>query len=287
MYSFQVMCCQVASRSKTACVQAQGESENDLARAARLSVILGLPLRRESPEPASGTVLLVSESCLGLKVPGMDEYNEAGAVYFPDWTRIDTASPAGRRSRQPLLRAVQGRHGQKGLMIWDGTAGWGEDTWILAALGHRVVAVERDPLVSICLLDAWSRAAREAPIVARRIRPVRDDSGAMLQRLVADPQSGGVPPWPDVVYLDPLFPTQKGKKSREKKSMRILRATAGNAGGDAKDLLRTALMVSKLRVVLKRPRKAEALTPDGRGPVHSITGRGYRYDIYIPKRGSP
>ncbi|MCF8086407.1 MAG: class I SAM-dependent methyltransferase [Desulfohalobiaceae bacterium] len=271
-------------KGETACVQVRGERDHDLARAARLSAILGLPLLRDSSESGNGTSLLVSGGRLGLKAPETGEPNESGAVYFPDWTRIDTASPAGRRSRQPLLRAVQGRRGGKGLMVWDVTAGWGEDAWILAALGHRVLAVERDPLVYFCLLDAWSRAALEAPVAAGRIRPVRADAEAMLQRLAADPGSGDFLPWPDVVYLDPLFPVYKGKKGREKKPMRILRLRAGNAVDDAEDLLRKALMVSRLRVVLKRPRRAETLAPAGRGPVHTVAGRGYRYDIYIPPR---
>jgi len=275
-----------SDKGETACVQVRGEWDHDLARSARLAEVLGLPLRREGTEAEREGVLLVSEGRLGLKLPESQEAGASGMIHFPDWTRIDTASPAGRRSRQPLLRAVQGRRGGKGLMVWDGTTGWGEDAWILAALGHRVLAVERDPLVYYCLLDAWSRAAREAPFAAARIRPVRADSGTMLRRLAEDSRIGDVPPWPDVVYLDPLFPAQKGKRGRERKPMRILRLRAGDAEDDAPDLLRAALKVARMRVVLKRPRKARALDGYGRGPVHSIAGRGYRYDIYIPPRES-
>jgi 16S rRNA (guanine1516-N2)-methyltransferase len=280
--------CHVADKGRTACVQVLGEREADLARAARLSAELDLPLRREGTESEGEAVLLASEGRLGLKLrESPREHSSSGAIHFPDWTRMDTASPAGRRSRQPLLRAVQGRRGRKGLTVWDGTAGWGEDAWILAALGHRVVAVEQDPLVFLCLLDAWSRAGLEAPLGARRLRPVQADSWTMLRGLATDPGRSGLVPRPDVVYLDPLFPENKGKKSREKKPMRILRRTVAQAEGGAEDLLRAALAVASLRVVLKRPRKAGALAPDGRGPVHSIAGRGYRYDIYVPTRGGP
>ncbi|MCF8029844.1 MAG: class I SAM-dependent methyltransferase [Desulfohalobiaceae bacterium] len=219
---------------------------------------------------------------MGLQRSFRESGKASEEAYFPDWTRIDTTSPAGRRSGQPLLRAVQGRRGGKGLMIWDCTAGWGEDTWILAALGHRVAAMERNLLVNCCLLDAWSRAGQLYPAAARRIRPLLSDSRAMLGRLAQDPQSPDLPPQPDVVYLDPFFPQLKGRKSRERKPMRILRLAAESGKEDAEGLLRPALMVSRLRVVLKRPRRAHPLRPEGRGPVHTITGRGYRYDIYIP-----
>ena len=221
---------------------------------------------------------------LGLESPEKGSGKKSGNTYFPDWSRIDTASPAGRRGGQPLLRAVQGKKKYKGLLVWDATAGWGEDAWILAAMGHRVVAVERDPLVYLCLLDAWSRAARHAPFVARRIRPECGDSGQMLKRAVDDPRGWTGPPLPDVVYLDPFFPEQSGKKAREGKSMRVLRQAARKGDEGADELLRLALMVARLRVVLKRPRKAEVLSPDGRGPVHTVTGRGYRYDVYLPWR---
>ncbi len=221
---------------------------------------------------------------MGLQSPNAGQGKGRGNTYFPDWSRIDTTSPAGRRAGQPLLRAVQGRKKHKGLLVWDGTAGWGEDAWILAAMGHSVVAVERDPLVYLCLLDAWSRAAREAPFTARRIRPECGHFEQMLKRAADDPRKREGPPLPDVVYLDPFFPAQSGKKGKEGKSMRVLRLAARKDDEGADELLRPALMVSRLRVVLKRPRKAKVLSPDGRGPVHTVTGRGYRYDVYLPWR---
>jgi hypothetical protein len=69
--------------------------------------------------------------------------------------------------------------------------------------------------------------------------------------------------------------------------MRILRVAAEGGNEDAETLLLPALLVSRFRVVLKRPRRAHPLRPEGRGPVHTITGRGYRYDIYIPYKGAP
>jgi len=109
----------------------------------------------------------------------------------------------------------------------------------------------------------------------------------MLKQAADGPRGWDSPPLPDVVYLDPFFPAQSGKKGGEGKSMRVLRLAARKDDEGADELLRPALMVSRLRVVLKRPRKAKVLSPDGRGPVHTITGRGYRYDVYLPWRNLP
>ncbi len=284
VYSCRVMGSGEARAGGKASIRVLGDSPGDRERAERLSKELGLPLREASPEAGGEAMLLVSGGWLGLQVPRCEERQERGSVFFPDWTRIDTDSPAGRRSRQPLVRAVQGRRGRKGLVVWDGTAGWGEDAWILAALGHRVVAMERDPLIHRCLLDAWSRAGAEAPFAARRIRPVHAESETMLRRLAVSSGVWKGPPPPEVVYLDPFFPAQGGKKAREKKNVRLLRLAADSGSGDARDLLSSALAVPGVRVVLKRPPRARALAPDGRGPVHSIAGRGFRYDIYISSR---
>ena len=270
-----------------ACVRVCGENRADLARAERLARELGLLLRQGDDASAQERALLVKGGQLGLQSPDKAPGRGRGNTYFPDWSRIDTTSPAGRRGGQPLLRAVQGKKKYKGLLVWDGTAGWGEDAWILAAMGHSVVAVERDPLVYLCLLDAWSRVAREAPFAARRIRPECGHFEKMLKQAADGPRGWDGPPLPDVVYLDPFFPAQSGKKGGEGKSMRVLRLAARKGDEAAGELLRPALMVSRLRVVLKRPRKAEVLSPDGRGPVHTVTGRGYRYDVYLPWRNLP
>lgn len=281
------MHCEGMDMRGPACVRVWGENRADRERAKRLARELGVPLRQGDDESAQEAALLVSGGHLGVESPEKGPGKKSGNTYFPDLTRIDTTSPAGRRGGQPLLRAVQGRKKYKGLLVWDGTAGWGEDAWILAAMGHSVVAVERDPLVYLCLLDAWSRAAREAPFTARRIRPECGDSVHMLKRAADDPRGWDGPPLPDVVYLDPFFPEQSGKKGREGKSMRVLRLSARKGDEGADEQLRSALMVARLRIVLKRPRKAKVLSPDGRGPVHTVTGRGYRYDVYLPWKGRP
>ena len=260
---------------KNGTIRVAGETLCARQRAARLGLELA-PLMEEGGF-ASGAALVVGEDRLGLAADTSSEGKGGEEVHFPDWSRIDTRSPAGRRSGQPLLRAVEGRRRRKNLLIWDLTAGWGEDAWILASLGHRVVAVERHPLVHACLKDAWSRAAIVSSFAARRLKPLLADSWELLRN---QGFAGAGLSKPDVVYLDPLFPHRR-KRGREKKPMRILRRATQGQGGDPLELISAALSMPGFRLVLKRPPKAEELTVNGRSPLHRVQARGYRYDLYL------
>ena len=79
---------------------------------------------------------------------------------------------------------------------------------------------------------------------------------------------------PDVVYLDPMFPT--GRKAAERKPLRVLRRLVGD-DADAGELLAAALRVAKRRVVVKRPLRADPL---GAKPTATHRGKAARYDVY-------
>src|SRR5690606_35409471 len=98
----------------------------------------------------------------------------------------------------PLRRAL----GPAPCSVVDATAGLGRDAVRLAALGYRVVAIERQPVVAALACDGLA-CARSAGLLpadnpiwrtgdARRILPALDPAA--------------------VIYLDPMFP-QKRKKS--------------------------------------------------------------------------
>ena len=84
---------------------------------------------------------------------------------------------------------------------------------------------------------------------------------------------------PQVVYLDPMFPHRE-KSALVKKEMRALRPLVGD-DDDASALLDAARRLASHRVVVKRPRHAEAL--GGVAPAHMLEGASSRFDIY-PKQ---
>ena len=192
-----------------------------------------------------------------------------------DLVKLDTTSGPGRRLTTPLLKAIGIRKGNPHRpRVVDATAGFGEDTWLLASAGCRVLAIERQPIVATLLRDALNRAATVQPHVAERIDLWQGDAATWLRNAA---RSGAAEshPRPDVVYLDPMFPA--GRKTAERKPMKVLRAMSGD-DADADTLLAAALAVGARRVVVKRPTKAPPL--GDRPATVSHHGRAVRFDVY-------
>ena len=211
--------------------------------------------------------------------------------FSPDWSSLDLRSPAGRSSRQPLLKAVRGKKAPvSSRLVLDATAGWGEDAWLLAVWGYRVIAVEQNRIVFALLRDAWARMGKQRLAVASRMQPVCGDAlelmrhwmerGAVKGREAVHPLS----PLPDIVCLDPMFPGRERRKAKEKLPLQILGCLVAADPDRDQEMLDAALELAKHRVVVKRPRTACALLSRGQAPVHRIEGKGFRFDIYIPSQ---
>ncbi len=153
-------------------------------------------------------------------------------------------------------------------VIVDATAGWGRDSFILAARGYHVIMLERSPMVYALLNDALTRAqAHQATAaIAAKLQLINADA---LDWLPAHPK-------PDVIYLDPMFPMRK-KSALVKKEMILLQDLLGAEDDTA--LLELALTCASKRVVVKRPRLASFL--NGRKSDFSITGKNSRFDVYL------
>ena len=133
-----------------------------------------------------------------------------------------------------------------------------------------------------------------------------------LRRAASDPQIGhwactmrlsiapaeqilaalSVADYPEVIYLDPMFPERSGSALSALK-MRVLRLMVDSAQGDAEaersategnteaaiGLLTLARAKARKRVVVKRPKQAAPL--DHQKPHHCIQTRSHRYDVYM------
>ncbi len=184
-------------------------------------------------------------------------------------TALDTASGPGRRLGQPLYKAVGIRKGDLFRpRVADLTAGYGEDSYLLASVGCRVTAVERHPVVAALLEDAVRRAGEADPGLAERLVAIHADGSALCQPI------GGVEV--DVVYLDPMFPGGSSRKAAERKPMRLLRLLVGK-DADAGRLFEAAMASGARRVVVKRPASAPPL---GGGIVASHGGKAVRWDVH-------
>ncbi len=244
--------------------------------AAALAQRLNLPLaNRDQPPQHTLHLVLAQFNRLELRVVQPGHPLVGGHPVFVDLLKLDIESPAGRKLNQPLFKAVGVRKRDPFRpRVLDATAGLGEDAWLLAAAGCEVVALERNPVIHALLQDGLRRAAQSQPTIANRITLHLADltTPETLRELSGTGASSF-----DTVYLDPMFPP--GRKTIEKKPMRVLREIAGN-DTDADQLLPAALKIAQRRVAVKRARRAPLLAD--RTPAQQHEGKALRFDVYLP-----
>ena len=176
---------------------------------------------------------------------------------------------------QDIAKAV-GLHKVQNPNVLDLTAGMGGDAFVLTSLGATVTMVERNPVVHALLYDALERAKLSADAdlqeILSRMSLSNQDANDALASL--SPST-----LPDVIYLDPMFPT-RNKSAQVKKEMQFFHDIVGD-DNDSEALFLKALKIAKKRIVVKRPRLADTLSSDI-NPSFVISGKSTRYDIYLP-----
>ncbi len=234
-----------------------------LEEAQKLAASLGLNLLTSPPLPAQ--TLTLNAQRLELRAG-----EETGPIF------VDFASRQclyrlthGTIKKEAIARAV-GLKKTKPLIL-DATAGLGRDSFILAALGCRVIMCERSPLIAALLADGLTRAAADPRIARIRQRITLQAMDSRSYDLPASERPG-------VIYLDPMYPTRR-KSALVKKEMRGLRDIAGN-DPDSEALLDWALAQDVQRVVVKRPLRADCLVAR-RQPSFAVKSRKHRFDVYL------
>ncbi|AHG74369.1 hypothetical protein X781_22240 [Mannheimia sp. USDA-ARS-USMARC-1261] len=191
------------------------------------------------------------------------------AVNFVDGTMAHRRKFGGGRG-EAVAKAV-GIKGDYLPTVIDATAGLGRDAFVLAAVGCKVLLVERNPIVAALLEDGLKRAYQDSEI-----------GGFMQERMILadvrnisllEPQLNAA----DVVYLDPMYP-HKQKSALVKKEMRVFQHLVG-ADLDSDDFFLPAKALAKTRVVVKRPDYAPFLAEQK--PDFSHTTKNHRFDIYL------
>lgn len=177
--------------------------------------------------------------------------------------------------KQGLARAV-GLHRHAPPSVLDCTAGLGKEAFILASLGCRVTLLEKSALVHALLKDGLQRAAasgdRGIEEVIARMQLRHADARDWLATVQAGQQA-----IPEVVYLDPMFPTRK-KSALVKKDMTALQQLLG-PDDDVPGLLAQARQVALKRVVLKRPvGKIDIALPE---PDFLVRGKTSQFAVYL------
>lgn len=213
----------------------------------------------------------------------------------PFWIDLCPPTPT-KRSGQPdlLLQAVAPQRVQGGAVVYDLTAGWGQDSLLLAMGGaSRVCMVERDPIVASLLGDALRRVNGIAQSVpnpwqqrASKLATTLSLQVGEARQVLKDCQTR-----PDTLYLDPMFPPRT-KTAAVKKGMQILHGLFREDDDDEQEthreaeeakLLQLAYQMARVKVVVKRPIRAPTLggESDLLTPSHTVRGTINRWDVYV------
>ena len=171
-----------------------------------------------------------------------------------------------KAARMKDMNRGPGRHP----VILDATAGMGEDSLLLAAAGFEVEMYEQNPVIAALLADCLERAGKN-PALTEIICRMHLHEGDSIEALK------NLKDFPDVIYLDPMFP-ERQKSALVKKKFQLLHQLEMPCQ-DEEVLLKAAVGARPVKVVVKRPLKGPNLA--GMKPGYSLTGKAIRYDCFV------
>lgn len=173
-------------------------------------------------------------------------------------------------SHEMLIKAAKVKNIDYTPVIFDATAGMGEDSLLLAAAGFNVKMFERDIIIAALLKDTLRRAKEDDELreIVERMELIEGDSIKKMGLL-------GITP--DVVLLDPMFP-QRQKSGLVKKKFQLIHHLEKPCE-DEEELLKAAIDTKAKKIVVKRPAKGPNLS--GIKPSYVIEGKTIRYDCIV------
>lgn len=194
-----------------------------------------------------------------------------GKILFIDFNDNETLNRIDPKTKKcNVVQAVEGRSKEK-LQILDTTAGLGRDSFTLAARGHNIISIEKDPYIYLLLIDALYRVKQLSNLVdiANRITLLNTDSNNYILETIQIF---------DCIYIDPMFPPRR-KSAKVKQGMQVLHEIAFNDKTSNADLLANIIGSQKTKkAVVKRPINAEFLCD--KKPSSQLKGKTNRFDIY-------
>ncbi len=167
--------------------------------------------------------------------------------------------------KHPLSMAVGLK--KRKCLIYDMTAGFMKDSCLLASLGHRVVAIEKNPIVYEIVKSAQEKIKDSMPDLDLSI--INADS----IKFINEKQK------PDIILLDPMFPKCK-KTALVKKPMQILQVLTEDDQQNESQLMSAALQNATSKVVVKRPNKGPYIN-EKKPDLQITNNQSTRFDIYL------
>lgn len=230
--------------------------------ALELSERLGVPnVSEESKLSDYELILCYAEDGLSL-ISG-------GQALRADFTHMLKRLKKNNLQTELLVKAAKIKGAERTLTVFDATAGFGEDSFLLAAAGFEVTLYEYNPVIFELLSDAVKRAqgVQELSEAVGRMSIHCGNSIDILKTTVVSP---------DIVLLHPMFP-ERQKSALVKKKFQLLHKLECPCEEEIA-LFNAALSVNPKKIIVKRPPKGAYLA--GKTPMYSILGKAVRYDCY-------
>ncbi len=187
-----------------------------------------------------------------------------------DFTEMLPRLKQSNLQREMLVKASRIKGQAMPQTLVDATAGFGEDSLILAAAGFKVQLYEMDEIIAVLLQDGMERATENPQLkeAVSRMTLICQDSTVGLKNLGFKP---------DIVLLDPMFPARQ-KSALIKKKFQLIQRLESPCTTE-QELLEAAEIADPKRIVIKRPLKGPYLAD--RKPSYSLEGKAIRYDCFV------
>lgn len=209
----------------------------------------------------------------GLKIEQSDKglYLTDGVLsLMGDFSEMEGRLKQSNLEREILIKAVRIKGFTGELRVLDATAGLGEDSLLLAAVGFKVSMYEQDSIIAMLLADAMNRAKDK-----EHLEKIIDNMTLYNENSIEAMKS--LKEAPEVVYLDPMFP-ERSKSGLIKKKFQLLQKLESPCENE-EELFESANILHPKKIVIKRPLKGAYLA--GVKPSYSIMGKAIRYDCHV------
>lgn len=195
----------------------------------------------------------------------MSDNNELIKV-SPDWQSHQSRIVKAGKNSELLLKIAKLTNDMTAV---DGTAGFGIDGLILASTGASVTFIEQNPLLFLMLIAEKTKMSQHKnwQKLMNRIEIRFGNSGERLNEI------GKV----DLIYLDPMFPTNS-YKSLVNKNMQVLHHFIMPPSIDEEIHLFNTAIHHCDKLIIKRPISAPYFA--NISPVQSTNNEAIRFDKY-------
>ncbi len=235
----------------------------DTGRAERIANRFGVAVTTQVPSEKDAKYFLMDKTGISF-VAGKQ-------VLKGDFANLLPRVTGGHLQHEILLKAAKpDNNEERVLRAVDATAGLGEDSFLLAAMGYEVEMFEHNPITAVVLQDALIRARNtpELKEIAGHMTFTPGESKELLKTLSYEP---------DLIYLDPMYPEKK-KSAESKMKMQVLHQIEEPCK-DEYDLMEAAVASRPARILVKRPPEASFLAE--MTPSFSVTRKAVRYDCIV------